>query len=40
MLTILQKETAQSIVNIYETGKPLGDYGNITAWGKGTFLIN
>lgn len=30
MLTILQKKTAQSIVNIFETGKPLGDYGNVT----------
>ncbi len=30
MLTVLQKKTAQSIVNIFETGKPLGDYGNVT----------
>src|SRR4030042_3121406 len=30
MLTILQKKTAQAIVNIFETGKPLGDYGNVT----------
>lgn len=30
MLTILQKNTAQAIVNIFETGKPLGDYGNVT----------
>jgi chitosanase len=30
MLTALQKKTAQSIVNIFETGKPLGDYGNVT----------
>ena len=30
MLTELQKKTTQAIVNIFETGKPLGDYGNIT----------
>lgn len=30
MLTVLQKKTAQSIVNIFETGKPLGNYGNVT----------
>lgn len=30
MLTILQKKIAQSIVNIFETGEPLGDYGNVT----------
>lgn len=30
MLTELQKKTAQSIVNIFETGKPIGDYGSVT----------
>jgi chitosanase len=30
MLTELQKRTAQAIVNIFETGKPLGDYGMVT----------
>lgn len=30
MVTELQKRTAQAIVNIFETGKPLGDYGKIT----------
>jgi chitosanase len=30
MLTPLQKTTAQAIVNIFETGKPLGDYGRVT----------
>lgn len=30
MLTELQKRTAQAIVNIYETGSVLGDYGCIT----------
>src|SRR5215472_14153696 len=26
----LQKRTAQAIVNIFETGRPLGDYGQVT----------
>jgi len=30
MLTVLQKRTAQAIVNIFETGSVLGDYGNVT----------
>lgn len=30
MLTALQKRTAQAIVNIFETGQPLGDYGKVT----------
>jgi chitosanase len=30
MLTTLQKKTAQAIVNVFETGKPLGDYGCVT----------
>lgn len=30
MLTALQKLTAQSIVNIFETGRLRGDYGNVT----------
>jgi chitosanase len=30
MLTELQKRTAQAIVNIFETGKVQGDYGNVT----------
>jgi len=30
MLTPTQKLTAQSIVNIFETGSVLGDYGNVT----------
>ena len=30
MLTILQKKSAQAIVNIFETGKPLGDYASVT----------
>ena len=30
MLTPLQKSTAQAIVNIFETGRPLGDYGSVT----------
>ena len=30
MLTALQKKTAQAIVNIFETGKPLGDYARVT----------
>lgn len=29
-LTDPQKKTAQAIVNIFETGKPVGDYGNVT----------
>lgn len=29
-LTQLQKSTIQAIVNIFETGKPLGDYGKVT----------
>ena len=31
MLTNLQKRTAQAIVNVFETGSPVGDYANITA---------
>ncbi len=30
MFTELQKKTAQAIVNIFETGKPIGDYGSVT----------
>ena len=30
MLTSTQKQTAQSIVNVFETGVVLGDYGNVT----------
>ncbi|MBI4650398.1 chitosanase [Candidatus Desantisbacteria bacterium] len=30
MLTDLQKKTAQAIVNIFESGKPIGDYGCVT----------
>lgn len=30
MFSELQKRTAQAIVNIFETGRPLGDYGRVT----------
>ena len=30
MVSELQKRTAQAIVNIFETGRPRGDYGNVT----------
>jgi chitosanase len=30
MATELQKKTAQAIVNIFETGRLRGDYGNVT----------
>ena len=30
MLTPTQKQTAQSIVNLFETGSVLGDYGSVT----------
>ncbi len=30
MLTPTQKQTAQALVNIFETGSVLGDYGNVT----------
>src|SRR3546814_12550479 len=30
MLSDLQKQAAQAIVNIFETGKTLGDYGRVT----------
>ena len=30
MLTPTQKKSAQAIVNIFETGFVLGDYGNVT----------
>jgi len=30
MLTAIQKKTAEAIVNIFETGSVLGDYGNVT----------
>ena len=30
MVTELQKQTAQAIVNIFETGRLRGDYGNVT----------
>ena len=30
MLTPTQKQTAQSIVNLFETGVVLGDYGSVT----------
>ena len=29
-MTQLQKMTAQAIVNVFETGRPLGDYGSVT----------
>ena len=34
MLTELQKKTSQAIVNIFETGRPLGDYGRVTVPAK------
>ena len=34
MLTELQKKTSQAIVNIFETGRPLGDYGRVTVLRK------
>jgi len=34
MLTELQKKTSQAIVNIFETGSPLGDYGRVTVLRK------
>ena len=30
MLTQLQKKAAQAVINIFETGRPLGDYGRVT----------
>ena len=30
MLTITQKKTAQAIINIFETGVVLGNYGQVT----------
>lgn len=30
MLSEIQKRTAQAIVNIFETGRPAGDYGSVT----------
>ena len=30
MITELQKKAAQSIINIFETGRPRGDYGQVT----------
>ncbi len=36
MITDLQKKTAQAIVNIFETSKVLGDYGNVTVMRKDT----
>ncbi len=30
MLSPLQKRTIQAIVNVFETGRPTGDYGNVT----------
>ena len=30
MLTTTQKQTAQAIINLFETGEVLGDYGNVT----------
>lgn len=30
MLTDVQKKSAQAIVNVFETGRPLGDYGKVT----------
>ena len=30
MLTATQKQAAQSIINLFETGVVLGDYGNVT----------
>jgi chitosanase len=36
MLTELQKRTSQAIVNVFETGRPLGDYGRVTVLKKDT----
>lgn len=36
MLTELQKKTAQAIVNIFETGKPIGDYSSVTVLERDT----
>ena len=30
MQTDLQKRTIQAVVNVFETGLPLGDYGRVT----------
>ncbi|ROR01523.1 hypothetical protein [Desulfosoma caldarium] len=30
MLSELQKKAAQAIVNVFETGRPQGDYGQVT----------
>ncbi len=30
MITELQKKSVQAIVNVFETGRPLGDYGKVT----------
>ncbi len=30
MLSRQQKKAAQAVVNVFETGRPLGDYGNVT----------
>ena len=30
MITDIQKKTSQAIINIFETGKPLGDYSRVT----------
>jgi len=30
MLSPLQKKAAQAIVNVFETGRPQGDYGKVT----------
>ncbi len=30
MITELQKKSVQAVVNVFETGRPLGDYGKVT----------
>jgi len=34
MLTEMQKRTIQAIVNVFETGKPIGNYGKVTFRGN------
>lgn len=36
MLTPTQKQTAQSVINFFETSEVLGDYGNVTNIAGGT----
>lgn len=42
MLTDLQMKTAQAIVNIFETGRAVGNYGKVTllAISHGGYLTN